>query len=128
MEGGRIEYRQEEQDGAVLVASSVRRHQFPAAVVAANYRRPGVDNVRQLGTSLAPHLLELHANLVESLGDDGDENVFDEPTQEEDHRREVHERAPGRQRVHCPVHDKHPAFLRESLVHREDAGCCLVTK
>lgn len=74
-----------------------------------------------LRAAQAPHLLELDADLVERLGDDGDEDVLDEPRQEEDERREVDERAPAGQRVHRSVHDERPSLLRRRLVHREDA-------
>ena len=60
--------------------------------------------------TFAPHLLELDSNLVECFRNDGDENVFDEPRKEEDHRCEVECGSPRRQRIHSLIHQKSPAF------------------
>ena len=38
---------------------------------------------------LTPHLLELYAEFCERFYDDGDEDVFDEPSHEKDERDEV---------------------------------------
>lgn len=68
----------------------------------------------------APHLLELHSDLVESLGDDSNENVLDEPGEKEDHGAEVEHRPPAGQRVDRSVHDENPALLGGRLVHGEN--------
>ncbi len=70
---------------------------------------------------VAPHLLELHSDLVERLCDDGDEDVLDQPRHEEDHGAEVERRLPVLHRVASAVHDVHPALLRGGLVHGEHA-------
>lgn len=68
----------------------------------------------------APHLLELHSDLVECLGDDGYENVFHQPGEKEDHSAEVEHRPPPRQRVNRSVHDENPALLGGRLIHGEN--------
>ena len=93
--------------------------------------------------SVSPDLLELDPDLIESLSDDGDENVLHHPRQEEDHRDKVEGGLPGVQTIsgpgNCldhkiivnfrfflvPVHDIDPALLRGSLVHSEHTRCKL---
>ena len=59
--------------------------------------------------------MELHADLVERLCNDGDENVLDHPREEEDHGAEVGGRLPVLHRVARPVHDVHPSLLARGL-------------
>lgn len=59
----------------------------------------------------APHLLELDTDLIESLGDDGNEHILHEPCQEENHGAKVKGRSPARKAVDGTIHDEHPAFL-----------------
>jgi len=70
----------------------------------------------------APHLLELHSDLVECLGDDSYENILDKPGEKEDHGAEVEHRPPAGQRVDRSVHDENPALLGGRLVHGENRG------
>lgn len=60
--------------------------QTPTARVAAQHLRYDLGCDRLSG---APHLLELHTDLVEGLRDYGNENVLHQPGQEEDQRRVV---------------------------------------
>ena len=72
--------------------------------------------------SLAPHLLELHTDLVERLRDHCNEHVLHHPGEEEDHGDEVEGGLPWVKRVSRPVHDVDPALLTGRLVHGEHAG------
>lgn len=72
-------------------------------------------------SSHAPDLLKLHPHLVEGFSNDGNENILHQPREEEDHGGEEEGGSPARQGVNGPVHDEHPALLRGSLIHREDA-------
>lgn len=120
--GGRVENRKEEEHSPVLLARCVYGDKFPAAVVSAD--DPGVRHIGQLGTARSPHGLELNSNFVESLGDDSNEDVLDEPREEENHGGEVDESSPGWKCVHRSVHDENPSFLRKGLVDREDTCRC----
>lgn len=96
----------------------VDRYQLPSAIVADQHVRCAAAlNM----PSNSPHLLKLHSNLVEGLGDDSNENVLDQPGEEEDHRAEVECSSPCRKWVDCAIHDEHPALLWSSLVDGEDA-------
>lgn len=101
MESSRIEDGQEEQNGAILLTRGVYRNKLPAAIVAADYASIG--HVGQLRAAGSPHGLKLDSNFVESLRNDGDKDVLNEPTQEENHRREIYERSPRGKRVHRTV-------------------------
>ncbi len=72
------------------------------------------------GFSVDPHFLKLDSDLVEGLGDDGDEDVLHHPCQEENHGGEVQGGFPVLGAVGRPVHDVDPAFLTCCSVHGED--------
>ena len=63
---------------------------------------------------LPPHLLELNPDLVERLGDDGDEHVLDQPGDEEDHRREIQGSLPVLNRVARPGIQIIPCLITDS--------------
>lgn len=61
--------------------------------------------------SSSPHLLELHANFVKRLRNNGNKYIFYQPSQKKYHCRKIKNRTPRWQAVVRTEHDKNPTFL-----------------